>query len=85
MTEAVGGWILDKTIVPGAKLTQGDLIKFEGEEDPLKRAGIVVTADCDLERKRHARLVTLIPVVTVDVIMEYYLLLEDCENKKERK
>ncbi|MFQ2384337.1 hypothetical protein [Aeromonas dhakensis] len=80
----VNGWILDKYIPPSASLKQGDLIKFTDEKDPLRKVGIVVTADCDLNNKKHANLVTLIPVVTVKDIMENYLLLEDCDKKKEQ-
>ena len=80
----INGWVLDEFIAPGAHLKQGDLIKFENEESLLKKAGIVVTADCDLENKKHAKLVTLVPVVPIQVLMEHYLLPEDCEKKKEQ-
>ncbi|MFM5680212.1 hypothetical protein ACET8V_04780 [Aeromonas veronii] len=80
----INGWILDEYIHPSASLKQGDLIKFSDEKDPLRKVGIVVTADCDLNNKKHANLVTLIPVVTVKDIMENYLLLEDCDKKKEQ-
>nr|WP_034340742.1 hypothetical protein [Herbaspirillum sp. B39] len=80
--QKISGWLLDEFISPTATLTQGDLIKFDGETDPLKQVGIVVTADCDLERKKHAKLVTLIPVVSVKVLLEHYLLPEDCERKR---
>lgn len=82
MNKEIHGWILDEFVAPGAGLTQGDLVTFEGNTDPLKKAGIVVTADCDLEQKKHAKLVTLIPVVPVKVLMENYLLPEDCEKKR---
>lgn len=78
----ISGWVLDQYIAPCSCLTQGDLIRFEDEEDPLKKAGIVVTADCDLENKKHANLVTLVPVVSVQTLMEKYLLPEDCEKKR---
>jgi len=81
---SIAGWVLDEFVAPTATLTQGDLIKFEGAEDPLRQVGIVVTADCDLERKKHARLVTLIPVVSVTVLLEKYLLPEDCEKKRDQ-
>lgn len=83
-TTEISGWVLDKAITPGAGLTQGDLIRFDSEEDPLRSMGIVVTADCDLERKKHARLVTLIPVVSVRSLLENYLLPEDCERKRDQ-
>jgi hypothetical protein len=80
----IAGWVLDEFVPPTATLTQGDLIKFDGAQDPLRQVGIVVTADCDLEKKKHARLVTLIPVVSVTVLLENYLLPEDCENKRQQ-
>ncbi len=76
------GWILDTSISPDEKLKQGDLVRFVDEKDPLKKVGIVVTADCDLENKKHAKLVTLVSVVSVKTIMENYLLPEDCEKKR---
>lgn len=79
----INGWILDASVSPCASLTQGDLIGFEEEEDPLRRYGIVVTADCDLEKGKHAKLVTLIPVVSVKTLLENYLFLEDCEKKRD--
>jgi hypothetical protein len=75
------GWQLDTAVSPGATLNQGDLVRFPSSEDALRRAGIVVTADCDLKNKKHARLVTLAPIVTVEVILERCLLVEDCERK----
>ncbi len=79
----VPGWLLDTAVGPDAKLRQGDLIVFEGSENPLRKVGIIVTADCDLEQRKHARLVTLVPVVDARTILERYLLLEDCERKRE--
>ncbi len=79
----VPGWILDEFVGPDAKLRQGDLIIFENCDDELQKTGVIVTADCDLEQKKHARLVTMVPVVTAQVVLERYLLLEDCEKKRE--
>lgn len=76
------GWVLDETVLPDARLRQGDLIKFEGTEDVLRRLAIVVTADCDLEQKKHGRVITLVPVVPAPIIIEHYLILDDCEKKK---
>ena len=84
MQDRVFGWLLDDAVGPEAKLRQGDLIVFEGAENPLQRVGIIVTADCDLERKKHARLVTLVPVLDTRTVLERYLLLEDCENKRDQ-
>lgn len=82
--DGVLGWLLDDAVAPDAKLRQGDLIVFEGAENPLRNVGIIVTADCDLEQRKHARLVTLVPVVDARTILERYLLLEDCERKRDQ-
>lgn len=82
--EDVQGWLLDDAIAPDAKLRQGDLIVFNGSENTLHNVGIIVTADCDLEQRKHARLVTLVSVVDARTILERYLLLEDCERKREQ-
>lgn len=80
--QSVPGWILDEVVSPDAKLRQGDLIRFEKRDSELQRTGIIVTADCDLAQRKHARLVTMVPVVTAQIVLERYLLLEDCEKKR---
>ena len=83
MQNQINGWVLDAFVTPDAILKQGDLIKFDQEDNPLKTAGIVVTADCDLKNKKHAKQVTLVPIVSIKTLMEHYLLLEDCDRKKQ--
>lgn len=75
--------MLDEKIVPNQRIHQGDLIVFLNETNPLRKAGLVVTADCDLEKKKHGRLVTLVPIVSVEAILENYLLIEACEKQKD--
>jgi hypothetical protein len=76
------GWLLDDVVLPNARVRQGDLVRFDGATDVLRKLGIVVTADCDLENKKHARILTLVPVVPATVIIEHYLIPDDCEKKK---
>lgn len=76
------GWLFDKLVLPDARLQQGDLIRFEGEKNVLRKLAIVVTADCDLEQHKHGRTLTLVPVVEVSAILENYLLPDDCEKKR---
>ena len=76
------GWVLDKQISPDSIVQQGDLILFRKEKDPLKRAGIVVTADCDLSKKKHANMITLVSVVNLETVLKFYLLIEDLEKKR---
>lgn len=78
----MNGWILDDYIAPDARLRQGDFIRFDGEDNPLRKFGIVVTADCDLEQRKHARSLTLVPVLCAASVLEYYLIPEDCEKKR---
>lgn len=82
--ESLTGWILEEKIGAEPVLSQGDLIVFPDQLDPLKKAGIVVTADCDLQKKKHALLVTLVPIVSVKAILESYLLLDAFENQREQ-
>lgn len=82
MTDKIEGWTLERTVGPDPHLTQGDLILFHDSDDPLKRAGIVVTADCDLKNRKHAQLATLVPIVSVQATMECYLLIEACESQR---
>jgi len=75
------GWEQDDRITPDSTLRQGDLIHFFEPDDRIQNYGIVVTADCDLEQKKHARLVTLVPVVSAKAILERYILVEECDSK----
>lgn len=79
----IHGWILDDVVLPSARVRQGDLIKFEEATDVLRKLAIVVTADCDLEQKKHGRTLTLVPIVTAVTIIENYLIPDDCEKKRE--
>ncbi|WP_144409549.1 hypothetical protein [Martelella endophytica] len=81
MEDDIFGWTLEKISAVKPCLRQGDLIVFSDYEDETKRCAIVVTADCDLEQKKHANLVTLVPVVSEKTILERYLLPDDCNSK----
>lgn len=84
MTEKINGWSLEASVVPDPHLSQGDLVVFRDSNDPLKEAGIVVTADCDLKNRKHAHLVTLVPIVSILETMERYLFLEACEGQRKQ-
>lgn len=77
------GWTIEDKVSPDSHLRQGDLIAFQSD-DRLRRFGLVVTADCDITQRKHARLVTLVPVVELVDIVECYLLLELCERYREQ-
>lgn len=83
MENNIEGWTLERAVGPDPYLTQGDLIAFPSADDPLRVAGIVVTADCDLKNRKHARMVTLVPIVSVEATLERYLLPEACEKQRQ--
>ncbi|WP_140803629.1 hypothetical protein [Rhodanobacter glycinis] len=72
-------WNLYSGVGPGDTLQQGDLIKFSKESCP-DRYGIVVTADCDLDKKKHSRLVTLVPLLSVEEVICQCLSYDTFEN-----
>lgn len=74
-------WLIDDGSALGNELQQGDLIAFE-TDDRLKKFGIVITADCDLAQRKHARLVTVVSLIEIQDVIEYYLLLEYCEKQR---
>jgi hypothetical protein len=75
------GWTIEQRVSPDTQLRQGDLIAFQSD-DKLRQFGLVVTADCDLTQRKHARLVTLVPVVELCDVVECYLLPELCERQR---
>jgi hypothetical protein len=64
------------------KLNQGDLIRFDGGDSGVTW-GVVVTADCDLENRKHSRLVTLVPLLSVQQIIVKCLAFDFVEYKIE--
>jgi hypothetical protein len=67
-SESEGVWILYESVNSGDVLRQGDLIKFARQDKPPSY-GIVVTADCDLDNRKHSRLVTLVPLLSAEQIV----------------
>jgi hypothetical protein len=78
VSEVIEGWILEQSVSADPHLRQGDLVWFRESADPMNTVGVVVTADCDLKNRKHAQLVTLVPLLSVQVILEKYLFLEAC-------
>lgn len=74
------GWKFYEKIYPGDCLRQGDLIGFN-DDNSLRKYGLVVTADCDLEKRKHGRLITLVPIISAETVVEYYLLLEQLDRQ----
>lgn len=65
---------LDPDFKPGLPLWQGDLLGFSNwaRADPLQRYGVIITADCDIQRARPDQELVFLRVVTqadyIDVI-----------------
>ena len=61
-------WEIYERTAPKDNLNQGDLIRFADGEGS-STWGIVVTADCDLENRKHSRLVTLVPLLSTQQLI----------------
>lgn len=76
------GWTIYDKVLPTDNLKQGDLVEFSSANDD-SYYGIIVTADCDLDKKKHGRLVTLVPLLSLDEIVERYLLIEQLDRYRD--
>jgi hypothetical protein len=81
-SESEGVWILYESVNSGDVLRQGDLIKFARQDKPPSY-GIVVTADCDLDNRKHSRLVTLVPLLSAEQIVCQCLAFDAFESQKD--
>lgn len=73
-------WHVEESVPDLAKLGQGDLLRF-GAKEPYTY-GVVVTADCDLDKKKHSRIVTYVSLISsADVICES--LIHDLVSRRE--
>src|SRR5271154_6582920 len=58
-----------------SELAQGDLIRWESKDyaPPWRTYGIIVTADCDLEYKKHRGFLSYIPaLLTIDYLWHFW-------------
>lgn len=42
---------------------QGDLVKFRKSESPWKTWGVIITADCDIDKKKHRGIMSYVPIL----------------------
>lgn len=82
LQESNESWQIYGRATPQDNLNQGDLIKFD-EGNGKSLWGIVVTADCDLENRKHSRLVTLVPLLSVQQLICRCLAFDFVEYKIE--
>ena len=78
----IDGWLFDVSVDERAQVKQGDLLRFFSPNSELHRIAIVVTADCDLTNRKHAGLLTLVPLISSQAALENYLLPEDLQKKE---
>ncbi|MGB6009492.1 hypothetical protein [Castellaniella sp.] len=56
------------------RFSQGDVIAWKGNRDYLKKAAIVVTADCDLAKGKNWGRVTVVPLIpATDYFKKFYI------------
>lgn len=72
-------WRLYEEVAPSDTLQQGDLISFPTNQKPFEY-GVVVTADCDLDKRKHSRMVTLVPLLTVEQVICHCLAYDTLEK-----
>jgi hypothetical protein len=59
----------------GSSLRQGDVIRpLESDNDPWNGIAIVVTADCDLARSKHAGRLTCVPVLPASTYLSFFYM-----------
>jgi hypothetical protein len=69
-----------------SELAQGDLIRWEGGEyaPPWRTYGVIVTADCDLEYKKHRGSLSYIPaLLTIDYLWHFWRPSEFAKSARE--
>lgn len=75
------GWEFDDGVTGPPRIRQGDLLRFAASQDDLRKSAIIVTADCDLLNRKHASLLTLVPVISVHAALECYVFPDDLQKK----
>lgn len=61
-------------------LSQGDVIRWGTQEDCMLKAGIVVTADCDLAKGKHWGKVTVVPLISATEYFDQFYLPKQLEK-----
>jgi hypothetical protein len=60
---------------PHGRLAQGDVFAWvQAPEDPWRRYGIIITADCDIAHQKNSGVLSYVPLLTVsDYLITFYL------------
>jgi len=66
--------IVCEEIARAAALHQGDIFEWLESRQTGDIAGVVVTADCDLEKRKHRGRVSYVPVVTLAAYLRVHYL-----------
>src|SRR5206468_2377213 len=53
-------------------IRQGDIVQWEQQDSPWKSVAVIVTADCDIAQKKHAGILSYVPIVT---LVDYWRLI----------
>ena len=67
-------------------LRQGDVLVWSENpaQDPWKKLGIVVTADCDLAQSKHRGVLSYCPVLTLNDFLALHWAVDDLEKQRLR-
>ncbi len=62
------------------RLSQGDVIVWNEGQDYLDKAAVVVTADCDLVKRKHWGRVTVVPLIAASAYFDHLYLPKQLES-----
>jgi hypothetical protein len=59
--------------VPGGKFRQGDILRFEGENERRNYSrGVIINADCDLENNKLDGVIAYLPLYSFEEYLEHF-------------
>jgi hypothetical protein len=65
-------------------LRQGDVFEWRLQQnDPWRRWGVIVTADCDLHRSKHRGVLSYVPILSIDAFLSTHWIPDQVERQFE--
>ncbi len=72
MTEIIKSEVV-KFVASNEPIEQGDILFWKDSQRPFERAGIIVTADCDLAWRKHWGKISVVPIIPLEDCLEELL------------
>ncbi|MFG1938241.1 hypothetical protein [Micromonospora tulbaghiae] len=74
-------------VADGALIRQGDIFKFRdglSVDDVWQRAGVIVTADCDIANDKHGGILSYVPILSLREYLAWRVLPRIAGNRRRR-